>query len=83
MPNVPTCPAVASDVSGMGPCQCNDATLQKHVDEALNNALENGYDFDGWTTLQIAVDLCRCDVECEKYEPEMIADYVNSWRECR
>lgn len=36
-------------------------TTADHVHEAFLNALENGYDFLGWTDDAIAVDMMDCD----------------------
>ena len=50
--------------------------LKHAVNEALTNAKENGYSFDGWTPMEIAEDLADNDAMLEEYTPEEIVPYV-------
>lgn len=54
-------------------------TTQEMVSQALDNATDNGYEFEAWTFLEVAEDLVLNDAELEYGNPEEIAPMVKSW----
>jgi len=53
--------------------------LQLAVREALDNAIDNGYDLASMTTEEIAEDLIRYDAALEDKTPEELIPHIQSW----
>lgn len=53
--------------------------LQRLVNEALNNAVANRYDFDNWTAKAVAEDLIIYDADLEKHFVKDITPCVRKW----
>lgn len=53
--------------------------LRQHVFEALNNAIENGYDLRQWSAEQIIDDLNRYAADLEAYMPEELRPHIEAW----
>ncbi|WP_424360214.1 hypothetical protein [Methylocystis parvus] len=49
---------------------------RQSVEQALNDAAENGYRFEGWTPRAIAIDLCAFDWTHERCEIEAVEKIV-------
>ena len=54
--------------------------LENTVHEALDNALDNGYDMLKFTNMQIAIDLIEFDAVLEKHSAEELIPHIESWR---
>lgn len=54
--------------------------LREIVHEALNNALEGGYDQSAQPTDEVCVDLISCCAELDDLEVEDIRDHVQTWQ---
>lgn len=52
---------------------------QMQVSESLNNATDNGSDFECWTFMDAAQDLVQNDSSMEGCRPEDIAPMVKVW----
>lgn len=57
-----------------------ETTLTKQVREALKNAKENGYSFDGWTDNDIACDLVAYDADLETQDIEALIQVIGQVR---
>ena len=55
---------------------------QEPVSQALDTAVENGYDFNGWTPSKIAEDLAEYDADFEGQSKELVP-LVIAWLEKR
>lgn len=55
--------------------------MQQTVDDALKNAIENGYRVYEWTDEAIAIDLNRFDSECEKIPHKTLLSLVSIWKD--
>lgn len=55
--------------------------LEMNVAIALDNATDNGYDFDGWTAEAIVDDLVMYDVDFENYDMQdvFLRNAVENW----
>lgn len=54
---------------------------QEIVNDSMNNAIDNGYNFDGWTAKEIARDIAEYD---SRFEGVNISDYspfIWKWKE--
>lgn len=65
------------------PAGAQDQRLRAAVFEALNNAVINGYDFDGWTAEAVAQDLINYDSDLEGCEIDELLPFVIEWRKTR
>jgi len=53
--------------------------LAKLVSEALDNALDNGYDLSKMTLEQIADDLLEFDADLEGCTAEQLIPHIQAW----
>lgn len=54
-------------------------SLQKTVNEAMENAVDNGYSFGGWTFLQIAEDVVSYDKDLEVEPAASLVPMIKEW----
>ena len=59
------------------------AIIEKGIHQALDNAIENGYDLLEWSDDDISEDLHEYDSDYEEITPGDILPYVKTWREKR
>jgi len=60
--------------------ELQEVTQQK-VDEALNNALESGYDYRHYDNYEeLAIDIGTYDAELEGAEPEQLVPLIKDWQ---
>lgn len=52
---------------------------QEAVSRALDNAIDNGYDFEGWSFTELAEDLISNDKEFEDCAVEEIKPLTDKW----
>lgn len=45
----------------------------------LNDAIENGYSFSGWTPEEIAADLVAFAADLEEHDAADLVPHVNAW----
>lgn len=59
-----------------------ERALKERVYEALNNAYDNGYTFDGWTLDSVAADMVTYDADLEQYadDPSKLVPYIDDWK---
>ena len=60
----------------------NTEKLMEKVYQALDHAVENGYDMSltSWKdSMAIAEDLVEFDAELEEYDPEQLLPHVEHW----
>lgn len=58
-----------------------EPTLVSLVRDALNNAVENGYDWVKTGPVnKVITDLMDCDAELEDADPEKLAPIVEDWQ---
>ena len=57
------------------------SALDLSVFESLDNAVNNGYTFEGWTPERIAQDLVHYEPLFETHEPNMLHSAVQKWQE--
>lgn len=55
--------------------------LQAKVNEALDNAVDNGYTVWLWPAAQIAKDMTRHDAALEKEDVWELVPYIQAWQE--
>ena len=55
--------------------------LRAIVFESLDNAVENGYLFEGWTAEEIADDLVTYCSTVSPYTTDDLTPHVNAWLE--
>lgn len=53
---------------------------QSAVDEALDNAIENGYPVNTWTAFEVADDLTELDCDFEGYDRPDLIPFVEDWQ---
>lgn len=58
-------------------------STQVQVNEALANALDNGFDFTNTDPLEVAEDLGRFNADFESVEPEELVPYIIEWQSDR
>lgn len=56
-----------------------DHQLRTLVFTAMQNAVDNGHTFTGWTDVAVAEDLVEYDSDLEGYDPEDLARYVKEF----
>ncbi len=54
--------------------------IDKDIAEAFEHAAENGYTFEGWSTRDIAIDMCTYDSTLEKYEVEDVMEAIEIYK---
>lgn len=54
--------------------------VRTSVFEALDNALENGYDPRLQPTEEVAVELTSFDADLEDFEPATLVEHVEAWK---
>ena len=54
--------------------------FESEVHAALDQALSNGWDFRGWSPIQVARDLIMYHIELCDEEPEDLTPAVLSWQ---
>ncbi len=52
---------------------------QEAVSRALDNAIDSGYDFEGWSFTELSEDLISNDKDFEDCEAEEIKTLVDKW----
>lgn len=65
---------------GTGGHSVKRAELQALVNRAMENAHENGFEFEAWTFLECAEDLVTHDADlCDKATAQELAPLVKKW----
>jgi hypothetical protein len=57
--------------------------IEVQVHDAMDNAVQNGYDMVGGTVEALSVDLCMFAPELTGLEARCVAPFVRTWRENR
>lgn len=55
--------------------------IRKALVEALDNAMDNGYDMLAMSDEEIADDITRFDADLEGIAPEVLVPMIATWRE--
>lgn len=53
--------------------------MKEDIHSELDNAAENGYNFEGWTVEEIALDMIDKSAFCENESVRSLAPYIMSW----
>lgn len=53
--------------------------LEARVSEAMENATDNGFCFEGWTYLEVAEDLCTYNSDFETETPVSLVPHIKQW----
>lgn len=53
---------------------------QTEVDQALDEAIRNGYPVNTWTAFEVADDLTELDCDFEGYDPRDVKPFVEDWQ---
>jgi len=54
-------------------------STQEIVNRAMEDATDNGYDFEAWTFTEAAEDLCQLHPNCGNSTPEELKPLVKEW----
>ena len=53
--------------------------IQELIDNSMNLAIGNGYDFEDWDVKDIALDLANYDVTFENINPVYLIPFIEKW----
>lgn len=58
-----------------------DQPLDRHVHEALSNAVENGYDMRSTPSSVLAMNLSECDAGCQGLSMNVLIPHIDAWKQ--
>lgn len=79
------CPAhyVGKEVAEPGTTNGCPVCLEEAVARSNDQAVENGYDLEGWSAEEIAADLKDYDAAFEEVDSELLVEPIRKWQERR